>query len=58
MESREYVNEIAGFYYALDNFENTIPTPKNNKTMDTHITYPELADGVWYFHMLSIDKEA
>ncbi|PKL91137.1 MAG: hypothetical protein CVV21_10120 [Candidatus Goldiibacteriota bacterium HGW-Goldbacteria-1] len=56
-KAAQYVNSIVGYYYVLDNTENTIPTPKNNKTMDTHIAYPELSDGVWYFHMLSIDKE-
>lgn len=53
----DYVNEIIGFYYVLDNMENTVPQPKNSKTMDTGISFPNLADGTWYFHIVSVDKE-
>jgi hypothetical protein len=51
------VNEIIGFYYVLDNVETTVPAPKNSRTMDTGINFPNLTDGVWYFHIVSVDKE-
>jgi len=35
----------------------TIPTPKNSKTMDTNISFEELSDGTWYFHIVSVDRE-
>jgi len=53
----KYVNEIIGYYYVLDNFEDTIPTPKNNKTMDTSVNFQGLNDGIYYFHIVSVDKE-
>jgi len=53
----EYVNDIIGFFYVLDNLEDTVPTTKNSKTMDTSITFQNLSDGIWYFHIVSVDKE-
>ncbi len=53
----KYVNEIIGYYYILDNFENTIPTVKANKTMDTNVNFQDLKDGIYYFHIISVDKE-
>ncbi|MFP4466664.1 MAG: fibronectin type III domain-containing protein [Candidatus Goldiibacteriota bacterium] len=53
----EYVNDIAGYYYVLDNISNTVPAPKNSKTMDTNINFDELSDGIWYFHIVSVDRE-
>ncbi len=56
-KQREYVNEIIGFYYALDNSEFTVPNSKNNKTMDTNTAFTNLNDGIYYFHIVSVDKE-
>ncbi|HDQ26342.1 MAG TPA: T9SS type A sorting domain-containing protein, partial [bacterium] len=53
----DYVNEIIGYYYLLDNMENSVPTPKNSKTMDTALSLPDLSDGLWYFHIVSVDRE-
>lgn len=52
-----YVNDIIGYYYTLDNSEKTVPTPKNNKTMDTSIAFTGLNDGQYYFHIVSVDRE-
>ena len=56
-KAMSYVNDIIGYYYVLDNFEKTIPSPKNSKTMDTNAGPVEINDGVWYFHIVSVDRE-
>jgi hypothetical protein len=56
-KQREYVNEIIGFYYAIDNSEFTVPNAKNNKTMDTNTAFTNLNDGTYYFHIVAVDKE-
>ena len=53
----DYVNEIIGYYYLLDAAEKTIPGPKNSKTMDTNMGLSSITDGIWYFHIVSVDKE-
>ncbi|MCE5300953.1 MAG: carboxypeptidase regulatory-like domain-containing protein [Spirochaetia bacterium] len=53
----QYVNDIIGYYYVVDAVERTIPGPKNSKTMDTNIELPGLGDGIWYFHVVAVDKE-
>jgi predicted RNase H-like HicB family nuclease len=52
-----YVNDIIGFYYVLDSSDLTVPSPKNSKTMDTSISFQNLTDGTFYFHLVSVDKE-
>jgi hypothetical protein len=53
----DYINNIIGYYYVLDASENTVPGPKNSKTMDTNIALSSMTDGIWYFHAVSVDKE-
>ncbi len=53
----DYVNDIIGYYYVLDAFDKTVPGPKNSKTMDTNLSMTNLTDGIWYFHVVSVDKE-
>lgn len=43
-----------GFYIILDQSSNTIPTAKTGEhTPDKSVTYQNVADGTWYFHIVS-----
>jgi hypothetical protein len=53
----QYVNDIIGYYYLVDNMENSVPAPKNSKTMDTNLMLTDMQDGTWYFHIVSMDRE-
>lgn len=46
---------VEGYSYVLDTKPNTIPD-NDIKTKDTFISYSDLSDGVWYFHLKALKR--
>jgi hypothetical protein len=47
--------DVEGFSYVMDNKPGTIPE-NNINTTATSMSFPELSDGLWYFHIKAIKK--
>ncbi|MHA1613340.1 MAG: hypothetical protein ACTSYJ_00675, partial [Candidatus Thorarchaeota archaeon] len=52
------VNEIAGYYYILDQSPNTIPDSGTGTYTTINGTLPseDLATGTWYYHVIAVDS--
>jgi len=52
------VNEIAGYYYILDQSPNTIPDSGTGTYTTINGTLPseDLATGTWYYHVVAVDS--
>lgn len=47
---------IAGYYYSLDLFADTVPDPASATwTTSNSATFQRLREGHWYFHIISVD---
>ena len=47
---------IAGYYYSLDLFSDTVPDPASATwTTSNSATFQHLREGHWYFHIISVD---
>lgn len=47
-------NEIAGYYVVFDHYYDT--NPKTNTLNNGNITFTNVNDGDWYFHVAAVDK--
>ncbi len=52
----EDLSGIEGYYYIVDNFPKTVPDITATWTEKDMIVSPDLADGVWYLHVIAKDK--
>ncbi|HDQ25509.1 MAG TPA: fibronectin type III domain-containing protein, partial [bacterium] len=56
-ETPEDISGIEGYYFIYDQKHNTVPTKEAGEwTTANQMTLPLLADGVWYFHIVSKDN--
>jgi predicted RNase H-like HicB family nuclease len=50
-----YSEPINAWHYCLDQNANTIPDGRNPRTSDLRVEFNGLADGDWFFHIVSVD---
>jgi len=56
-ETPEDRSGIECYYYTIDNKTNTVPNKDiSERTTSNQLAMPMLADGIWYFHIVSKDK--
>ncbi len=56
-DTPEDLSGVEGYYFICDTKHNTVPTKETGEWITTNqLTLPRLADGVWYFHIVSKDN--